>query len=135
MFVTERVPPLLHAFLHTIKQTRYGTIVMGATREADVTATTTTVSGTRDMMAEFTDLVPDLAMIRVLRSWAGIRPVPADGYPIIGPVPGVSGLLLALMHRGVTLAPIVGSILAGLAEERPPDIDISPFSITRFQEG
>ena len=42
----------------------------------------------------------------------GTRPVPADGLPAIGPVPGTSGLYLATMHSGVTLAPLVGSLVA-----------------------
>ena len=42
----------------------------------------------------------------------GVRPVPADGAPIVGPVPGVPGLYLAVMHSGVTLAPLVGRLVA-----------------------
>ncbi len=34
----------------------------------------------------------------------GARPMPVDGLPVIGPVPGVSGAYIAVMHSGVTLA-------------------------------
>jgi glycine/D-amino acid oxidase-like deaminating enzyme len=42
----------------------------------------------------------------------GVRPMPADGEPIIGPVPEVPGLYLAVMHSAVTLAPAVGHLIA-----------------------
>lgn len=42
----------------------------------------------------------------------GWRPMPQDGEPIIGPLPGVDGLYLAVMHSGVTLAAAVGRLVA-----------------------
>lgn len=42
----------------------------------------------------------------------GVRPIPADGAPIIGPLPGVTGVYVAVMHSGVTLAPTVGAAVA-----------------------
>ena len=32
--------------------------------------------------------------------------------PVLGPVPGVAGLWLAVLHSGVTLAPLAGELLA-----------------------
>ena len=40
------------------------------------------------------------------------RPVPEDGLPVLGPVPGVAGLWLAVLHSGVTLGPVAGELLA-----------------------
>lgn len=42
----------------------------------------------------------------------GLRPMPHDGLPLIGRVPGVDGLYAAVMHSGITLAAIVGQIVA-----------------------
>jgi len=42
----------------------------------------------------------------------GARPMPVDGLPVIGPVPGVAGAYVAAMHSGVTLAAIVGQTVA-----------------------
>ncbi len=134
LFVTERVPPLLRTFLHTIKQTRSGTVVIGATKEADIGITSTTMSGTREMMIEAVRLIPALKRIRLLRAWAGIRPVPADGYPILGPVDGLEGMLVAVMHRGVTLAPVIGEILSDLIVDGRTDHDIDPYRLSRFHE-
>ena len=132
MFVTERIPPLLRTYVHNIKQTPAGTIVMGATRENGFTDTATTVAGTREILDWAVRLIPALANVKLLRSWAGIRPVPPGGYPIIGKVDGIDGLLLAVMHRGVTLAPVVGSILADLAAHGRTEHDIDPYRLSRF---
>lgn len=51
------------------------------------------------------------ADIRLDRISVGQRPMPADGAPIIGPIPGVQGLYLAVMHSGVTLAPLIGRLV------------------------
>lgn len=42
----------------------------------------------------------------------GARPMPVDGLPIVGPVPGAGGAYVAVMHSGITLAPAVGRLVA-----------------------
>ncbi|WP_420967298.1 NAD(P)/FAD-dependent oxidoreductase [Bradyrhizobium sp. B120] len=41
----------------------------------------------------------------------GIRPVPKDGYPIVGRLPGQEHIFIAVTHAGVTLAPYVALLL------------------------
>jgi glycine/D-amino acid oxidase-like deaminating enzyme len=47
---------------------------------------------------------------------AGVRPLSADRLPIIGPVPGLHGVILATGHgtKGIHLAPITARMVAGL---------------------
>jgi glycine/D-amino acid oxidase-like deaminating enzyme len=52
------------------------------------------------------------AALELERTTIGMRPIPADGLPVVGRVPGLSGLHLAVMHSGVTLAPLIGRLLA-----------------------
>lgn len=133
MFVTERIPPLLRTYVHNIKQTPAGTIVFGTTREPSIKDTTiTSPEGTHKMLKWASSLIPALANVKLLRSWAGLRLLPPDGYPIIGKPDGVEGLLLAVMHRGVTLAPVIGSILTDLATAGKTAHDISPYRLERF---
>jgi glycine/D-amino acid oxidase-like deaminating enzyme len=40
------------------------------------------------------------------------RPYPPDGYPVVGPVPGISGAYVTCTHSGVTLAAILGRLAA-----------------------
>ena len=42
----------------------------------------------------------------------GTRPVPIDGFPVVGEIQGYKGVFIAVMHSGVTLAPLVGELLA-----------------------
>jgi len=40
------------------------------------------------------------------------RPLPLDGYPVLGASPARPDVYLAIMHSGVTLAPVVGELVA-----------------------
>jgi glycine/D-amino acid oxidase-like deaminating enzyme len=50
--------------------------------------------------------------VRLLDVSVGIRPVPADGLPIIGPLSHHAGVYVAVMHSAVTLVPVVGRLVA-----------------------
>jgi glycine/D-amino acid oxidase-like deaminating enzyme len=62
----------------------------------------------------------------------GYRPTPADGFPIVGRPNSRSGLYLAVMHSGITLAPAVGRFVAEeiLAGRRDPLL--APYGPDRF---
>ena len=47
------------------------------------------------------------------RVMVGTRLVPVDGFPVIGRPASPAGLYIAVMHSGVTLAPLVGKLAAG----------------------
>ncbi len=50
--------------------------------------------------------------VRLVSVRVGARPMPADGLPVIGPLPGVTGAYVTVMHSGVTLAPAVARLVA-----------------------
>ncbi len=50
--------------------------------------------------------------VELLSTRIGVRPMPVDGEPIIGPIPEVPGLYTAVLHAAVTLAPAVGRLVA-----------------------
>lgn len=64
----------------------------------------------------------DAAHVRLRRllprapGWADLRlahrPVPGDGLPLVGPVPGQAGLFIAVLHSGVTLAAVTAEMLS-----------------------
>ncbi len=56
--------------------------------------------------------LPGLAKLSLDRVTLGFRPLPKDGYPVIGSPDGAPGIYLAVMHSGVTLCPIVGRLAA-----------------------
>lgn len=42
----------------------------------------------------------------------GIRPIPEDGFPVVGRAPGIAGLYVAITHSGITLAPAIDHFVA-----------------------
>ena len=66
----------------------------------------------QDILARLKRRLPRVAGLEIGEVKVGLRPVPGDGLPAVGPVPGQAGLYLASMHSGVTLAPLVGRLLA-----------------------
>ncbi|MCH6162556.1 NAD(P)/FAD-dependent oxidoreductase [Streptomyces marispadix] len=52
------------------------------------------------------------ADVELLSTRVGMRPMPADGEPIVGPVREVPGLYVAVLHSAVTLAAAVGRLVA-----------------------
>lgn len=61
-------------------------------------------------MAELRRMFPGLAL-DWQETMRAFRPVPGDGFPVIGPT-AVPGLYLSVMHSGATLAALVGSLVA-----------------------
>ncbi|MGK7651641.1 NAD(P)/FAD-dependent oxidoreductase [Roseovarius sp. B08] len=66
--------------------------------------------------------------------WMGHRPAMADSLPMIGPVPGISGVYTGFGHDhvGLTAGPKTGRILAQMISGRRPNIDVGPFAPERF---
>jgi glycine/D-amino acid oxidase-like deaminating enzyme len=62
----------------------------------------------------------------------GYRPTPVDGFPIIGSTDQAPGLYLAVMHSGVTLAPLVGLLCANEIVGGHPDASLAPLRLSRF---
>jgi len=59
------------------------------------------------------EIMPILKHIRVRRVWRGTYPMTPDGSPIIGPVNGLDGFLLAvgMCGQGFMFGPGVGQLL------------------------
>lgn len=70
----------------------------------------------------------------VEEEWYGWRPMTPDDLPIIGRAPQLANLMLATGHGmlGVSLSAITGQLVSELLAGKPPSLDISPYSPTRF---
>lgn len=77
------------------------------------------------------DLDQDLSLERTT---TGYRPTPEDGLPVVGRVPGVAGLYVAVMHSGVTLMPAVGRFATAELLAGNRDLLLAPFGPERFAE-
>lgn len=94
-----------------------------------------TASGIATVRAAAARLVPALAGLPSLRSWAGLRPLTPDGRPLLGADPDTAGLWYATGHgrNGILLAALTGEIIGGLLAGDPSEIDLTPFGVARFQ--
>jgi len=102
--------PNLHAPDFYIAERR-GDIVLGATLELDRSDRRVDPAQVETLLAAAEKLLP--GEVRPTgRSWAGIRPMSPDGWPMVGP--SGDGLLLAAGHsrNGWLLAPITAEIIA-----------------------
>lgn len=80
---------------------------------------------------------PKLGDAEIARGWAGIRTLTPDGSAILGPAPGVPGLLLAvgMSGHGITHAPAVGRVLAELIlDGEATSLPLEPFRADRFAD-
>ena len=59
-----------------------------------------------------------------------MRPMPADGLPIIGPLPGRRGAYIAVMHSAVTLAASAGRLVAAEVLDARTSESFSTFAPT-----
>ncbi len=64
------------------------------------------------MLAIAARYLPGISDAEVDAVYIGWRPLPLDGHPVIGASPECPDVYLAIMHSGVSLAPIVGQLAA-----------------------
>ena len=77
---------------------------------------------------EYLTGLPEVSAEEVIIGW---RPLPLDGHPVIGPSPADPNAYVAVMHSGVSLAAIVGELVAEeiVTGERSPVL--TPFRADR----
>lgn len=70
---------------------------------------------------------------RALLEWAGIRPMTADGLPLLGRAPALQNVFVATGHGmlGVTLAPATAALLTPLVLEGREAPELAPFDPAR----
>jgi len=83
-----------------------------------------------------TELYPALKSVQVVRCWAGIMGFTADGVPLIGPMDGTPGLMIAAGFNGggFSWGLIVGQIIAALVSGDSISYNLAPFRPGRFAE-
>ena len=67
------------------------------------------------------------------RLGVGVRPYPEDGMSLVGELPGSKGLHVVATHSGVSLAPILGTLMADSIIDGEMPERLKPFSLERFQ--
>lgn len=113
-----------------VRQTREGRLIAGsdfagsnpAGRQQDVAEEL--VAAIRQAVRGAEDLALDFVTV-------GRRPTPHDGFPAIGRPAGLAGAYLAVLHSGVTLAPVVGELASREIAAGDRDADLAPYDPNR----
>lgn len=144
MILTKPMPKLLrqvvgaHGRPLSLKQLREGNYLIGGGWPGDVDMVSG-VGKTRDeslagSMETASSIFPVLRETAIERSWVGVEGICADEVPIIGPVPGYEGLIVAagFSGHGFALSPITGQLVAELIVDGQPSIPLDEFRAERF---
>ena len=84
------------------------------------------------LLARAKAYLPAIADAKAIPTPVGYRPMPLDGFPVLGFTESVPNLYIALMHSGVTLAPLVGE-MATLEIVDDVRVDwFAPYRVERF---
>ena len=113
-----------------------GRLLVGATMEDVGFRKGPTPAGMLQLMRAATEIVPAVADLPIVETWAGFRPASPDGLPILGEDPDVRGLFYATGHyrNGILLTPITAVCIADLVTGARPPLELSDFGIERFEE-
>lgn len=145
MFAVHGAPAPGHArgaALERVVQTRScyiipredGRLLVGATVEDVGFDTGPTPRGIAGLMTAATDVIPRIADMPLVETWAGFRPATPDRLPVLGPDPDLSGLFYATGHfrNGILLSPVTAAYIAELIAEGSSSIDASAFGVARL---
>jgi glycine/D-amino acid oxidase-like deaminating enzyme len=131
--VTERTMPFLPHPLTTIRQTDEGTVMIGDSKEDETDERVMTQPINAVMADRAMRTFPHLARLNVVRTWAGIRVMPQDGFPIYDQSESHPGAFVACCHSGVTLASNHAFDIARMVERGALESElVGAFSARRF---
>jgi glycine/D-amino acid oxidase-like deaminating enzyme len=86
----------------------------------------------RELLARARELLPGVGDARPEAVRVGVRPIPADGLSAVGALPGLDGLYVVVTHSGVTLAPLLGRLVAQELARGEPAALLEPFRPARL---
>lgn len=113
-----------------IKQKLDGRIVTGSDF-AEGGGDDSVAAGER-FLKKISAVLPALGKAGVEKMTKGYRPMPQDGFPIVGFARGRANIYVTVMHSGVTLGPLVGR-LAALEILDGARVDaLAPYRLERF---
>jgi glycine/D-amino acid oxidase-like deaminating enzyme len=138
MLVTEPLAPLTPRAFRTgeiaIRQDVHGHMIIGSTVEDVGFNREVTLPVLSQFCRCAIAVMPALRDARIIRAWAGLRPMTPDSLAIVDAVPGADGLFLTTGHSrtGMTYAAVSAWLLAQLATEGTTGLPLDPFRIERF---
>jgi glycine/D-amino acid oxidase-like deaminating enzyme len=116
-----------------LRQRQDGSVLVGE-RTQETVAADPSEEHAHALLAQAARFFPALGGVPPQRRILAWRAMPADRLPIVGPVPWLDSLYLAVTHSGVTVAPALGRLVAQEVAAGEPDGLLAPFRPGRFAE-
>ena len=132
ILVTERLQPFLRHPVVTIRQTDEGSVMLGDSQEEAGFDESVGTPVLATIAQRATRMFPLLGRANVVRSWAALRVMTQDGFPIYAQSASMPGAFLVTCHSGVTLAAAHAYVLAPMLAEGGLAADLAPFRPERF---
>jgi sarcosine oxidase subunit beta len=138
--VTQRVRPFFTEFVSShdmqvyFRPARTGQIHVGGVLVATTASDKIVPTEGLPHLSRVALMVPALGNTNFLRAWAGTLAMTPDRLPIIGPVDGINGYILAtgFSGHGFCLGPIVGKLLSELVLDGASSMSLDELNLSRF---
>jgi glycine oxidase len=113
---------------------RDGRLLAGSTTEEAGFAKEVTALGLESIRDHALEIAPRIAELKLVDSWAGLRPRAPDGLPVLGKTEETEGLFFATGHyrNGILLAPLTGELIAALIADNVVAAELQTFAPDRF---
>jgi glycine/D-amino acid oxidase-like deaminating enzyme len=133
--VAEKVGRVVHVPGMNFRPEPGGGLIVqsGATDETvtEDTPASPTLPGCADLLERVQRYLPTVAGAKIVEGRVGVRPMPADGLSIVGPVAQRPGLYLCVTHSGITLSALLGELVAAEVTAGQPDERLADFRPAR----
>ena len=133
IIVTQRTKPLFPLPMNGFRQTQEGSILLGYSKEDvgldDSTSVTVTARIANNALKSF----PQLASLRVVRTWAGLRTQSPDSYPIYAASRECPGAYAVICHSGITLTAAHAEVIPQWLLDGSTPPSIRDFGLERFR--
>jgi glycine/D-amino acid oxidase-like deaminating enzyme len=134
ILVLERVQRFLRHPIATLRQTDEGTVLIGDSQEEAGFDDTVGLAVLATLADRAVRTFPSLAGVRINRTWAALRVMSPDGFPIYEQSRTAPGAFLVTCHSGVTLAAAHALELAPMLAAGELEARVAPFSTERFRK-
>lgn len=132
LIVTERISPVLPYPISGIRQTHEGSFMLGSSEEEVGFNTSVSPNILKKIATSAVEAFPALSKVKMVRSWAALRPLAPDSCPIYHRSNTYPGVYIVTSHSGVTLAPLhANHIVRWITEGAEPE-GFDHFSLRRF---
>ncbi len=132
VLITEKLPPLIGRPSGTLRQVDEGAVQIGASAEEVGLDDRETMDVVAALARDAVQIYPMLERAKLVRSWAALRIMSMDGYPIYQQSKIHPGVFMVTCHSGITLAAAHARFLPTWLEGHADAPDLTPFSEDRF---